>query len=239
MFLCWKSTKVNLSHGTIRMNIKCNIKLLFSTGIYPSCKCENPFQYDEEWNSCLQCPENSTGTYPNCKCSNGLFGIRTGQCVECPANSTGLWTTIKIVHLRLTKNYSILGIYPDCECEQLDNLYSAYINQCYIECGSGSTGLYPYCKCDEPGTYYEPEEFACKSNVGRKCPDASIGEGPDCLCIQNDIVFIENFWGCYFQNTSFAYPSAQCPGGNKWPQCSVEIDRNTLLSLVGWLSSLT
>lgn len=91
-----------------------------------------------------------------------------------------------------------------------------------------------HCKCDEIGTYYEPEEFQCRSNVGRKCPDASIGEGPHCLCVRKDYVFFENFWNCYFQNISLALPAqAECPGGNKWPQCSVEIDRNTLLSLVG------
>lgn len=138
--------------------------------------------------------------------------------------------------LKCIVKYSICsGIYPECECELLDHSYSAYINKCYIECGSDSAGLYPKCNCDEPRTYYDPEEFACKSNVGRECPKESIGIGPDCLCVDDDFQFLEVSWRCYSKNVTFAYPSmAQCPeGGNKWPQCNVEIDRNTLLSLVG------
>lgn len=129
-----------------------------------------------------------------------------------------------------------IGIYPDCECELENHVFSAYINQCYIECGTDSVGLHPFCRCDQAGTYYEPEEFTCKSNIGRECPeDISIGTGPDCLCVQKDYVFNSLFWSCYFVNATFAYPSgASCPGGQSWPQCPVEIDRNTLLSLVGW-----
>lgn len=65
------------------------MKIIFSTGTYPFCTCNEPYQYDKESNICLQCPENSTGRYPDCECSNGLFGIRNGICIECPENSTG------------------------------------------------------------------------------------------------------------------------------------------------------
>lgn len=126
------------------------------------------------------------------------------------------------------------GIFPNCECELESQIYSAYINQCYIECGSDSVGLHPYCNCNKPETYYEPEEFACKTNVGRECPKVSIGIGPDCLCVQKDYKFNSFYWTCSYKDAAFAYPaSASCPSGHTWPQCPVGIDRNTLLSLVG------
>lgn len=131
-------------------------------------------------------------------------------------------------------NYSSVGVYPDCECSHENYLFSAYINECYIECGSGSSGLYPHCRCYTPETYYDAAEFECKSYIGRSCPLASIGIGPDCLCVQENYIFEKSYWTCYPGNATFAYPSlASCPDGNKWPQCGVEIDRNTLLSLVG------
>lgn len=125
------------------------------------------------------------------------------------------------------------GIYPDCECEAEDDIFSAFINQCYIGCGGNSIGLHPDCKCNQPDTYYKAEEFACKSNIGRDCPMESIGTGPECLCVRKNYVFNRYSWSCSFVNASFAYPGlASCPGGN-WPQCPLEIDRNTLLSLIG------
>lgn len=213
--------------------------ILRSTGTFPSCICKEPLQFDKERNLCLQCPMNSNGTYPDCLCANGLFGIKNGLCIECPVNSAGNYFFFSVFNFKfqLNKihvNYSLLGVYPDCECSHEDYLFSAYINECYIECGSGSTGLHPHCRCDTLETYYDAAEFACKSNIGRSCPLASIGIGPDCLCVQENYIFAESYWACYPGNATFAYPAlASCPDGNKWPQCGVEIDRNTLLSLVG------
>lgn len=82
--------------------------------------------------------------------------------------------------------------------------------------------------------YYEAEEFQCKSNIGRKCPPASIGIGPDCLCVDQDTTFFEGLWGCYGSGVSYAYaPPVACPDrGQKYPQCS-GIDPNALKSLIG------
>lgn len=73
----------------------------------------------------------------------------------------------------------------------------------------------------------------CKSNIGRDCPKASIGIGPDCLCVQKDYIFNRFFWSCSSVNATFSFPAAASCAGGRWPQCPVEIDRNTLLSLVG------
>lgn len=128
------------------------------------------------------------------------------------------------------------GIYPNCKCELENHIFSAYLNQCYIECGNDSVGLHPRCNCNKPETYYEPLEFACKSNVGRQCPkETTIGTGPDCLCVRKGYIFSTTEWSCQNENFTFGYsPVQSCPyGANKWPQCPVDIDRNTLLSLIG------
>lgn len=130
-------------------------------------------------------------------------------------------------------NIYSLGIYPNCKCEHQDHIFSAYINECYIECGGDSNGLHPDCDCNELGTYYDPEEFICRSNVGRKCPENSIGIGPDCLCIEEDFRFYDSMWSCLRAESAYS-SNAQCPeGGNKWPQCNVEIQRNVIISLIG------
>lgn len=129
----------------------------------------------------------------------------------------------------------ILGVYPDCECSQNEFIFSAYINQCYIECPEDSDGIHPYCRCNEREFYYHLEEKVCKINIGRQCPKESIGIGPDCLCIRNDYIFDRYKWGCYNVKSTFAHPAvSNCPDSSqKWPQCDVSIDRNALLSLVG------
>ena len=204
-----------------------NMKIFFSTGNYPNCTCNEPmYGYEEEINFCLNCPENSTGTYPDCKCSNALFSKRYG-CIKCPANATGF--SIKFIYIRIYNTLSNvllhLGLFPDCECELENHIYSAYINQCYIECGGGSTGQHPHCKCDKPDTHYEPTEFTCKSNIGRECPKASIGTGPDCLCVQKDHVFNSESWTCdYGTNFAPGTPQERCPGGGRWPQCPLDWD---------------
>lgn len=129
---------------------------------------------------------------------------------------------------------SYLGIYPDCECGGENDVFSSYLNQCYVECGVGAIGLHPYCRCEAPRMYYETDEFTCKSNFGRECPPQSIGIGPDCLCAEQNKVFFENFWNCYTEGLYFGQASpSSCPDkSQKYPQCS-GIDRNALLSLIG------
>lgn len=206
-----------------------------SIGLYPSCICKDPLKYDLENNLCVECPVDSNGTYPNCTCGNGFYSIGSNVCIECPSNSTGKTFVESEVKKRIMIKLHPTGTYPDCECEGEDHIFSSYINECYVECGAGSTGLQPYCRCEMPDTYYETEEFACKSNIGRECPLSSIGIGPDCLCIEANSSFNEHLWGCYGAGgATFAhYTPTNCPDkSQKWPQCS-GIDRNALLSLVG------
>lgn len=127
------------------------------------------------------------------------------------------------------------GVYPNCDCNDKDHVFSAYINKCYIECKGGSTGagIHPRCDCGY-GMFYKADEFQCKSNIGRECPLLSIGIGPDCLCMEKNKNFFEFLWGCYDKYTGFAYGRpTSCPDrSQKYPQCS-GIDPNALKSLVG------
>lgn len=126
------------------------------------------------------------------------------------------------------------GIYPNCKCNLPKHIFSAYLNQCYIECENGSEGIHPRCRCSEPGTVYNADEFKCSHNIGRKCPPGSVGIGPECLCMQEHHIFIQSRWTCALASSS-AHPSiASCPDGNKYPQCGIEIERTILLTLVGW-----
>lgn len=129
--------------------------------------------------------------------------------------------------------FYFIGIYPDCVCNDKDQIFSAYINECYIGCGSTGTGKHPHCNCDN-GMFYKADEFQCKSNVGRECPPVTIGIGPDCLCIEKNKMFLESLWKCYSIGVTYAFaPPIRCPDrSQKYPQCS-GIDPNALKSLVG------
>lgn len=165
-------------------------------------------------------------------------------CVVCPTGSTGRYVNTNQIQLNYSLigkilcinfvYFGILGIYPNCKCNGENEIFSAHINQCYVECGADSIGLHPHCQCDSYGTYYDVAEFACKTNIGRKCPPKSIGIGPDCLCAEANTTFVDFFWDCYLEGGSFAhYPQSGCPDkSQKWPQCS-GIDPNALRSLVG------
>lgn len=79
-----------------------------------------------------------------------------------------------------------IGFYPNCQCIDEEYTFSAYINECYIECPDDAKDIYPRCRCyDRNFFYYDEIEGICKSNMGRKCPKFSIGIGPDCLCIKH------------------------------------------------------
>lgn len=131
-------------------------------------------------------------------------------------------------------NFSLLGIYPDCECTNEEHIFSAYINECYVPCPEDSTGKHPYCRCDQFDFYYDENERVCKSNLERKCPKFAIGTGPDCLCTKKDYIFNTYFWQCQYRYAAYGAVSANCPDSSqKWPQCDVSIHRNALLSLVG------
>lgn len=144
---------------------------------------------------------------------------------------------ICVIHFRKFEMiFSILGIYPDCECMNEGHIFSAYINQCYIPCPGDSTGKHPYCRCDKSDFYYDENEGVCKSNVGRKCPKFSIGTGPNCLCTKTASIFNIYFWECQHPRPTIksSIESTNCPDSSqKWPQCDVSIHRNALFSLVG------
>lgn len=209
----------------------------FSKGRYPNCTCQEPLQYDNKTNECKECPE--TGIYPDCNCKNGLFSIRNGRCFECPITSTGISYHISCTTWSMRYSLiwfpSILGVYPECECEQDEHIFSAYINECYIECPEDANGLHPTCRCNEPSFYYDVKERECTTNEGRSCPKESIGVGPDCLCMRENYIFNAYHWRCYNKKATFAQsPTSNCPDSSqKWPQCDVSIDRNALLSLIG------
>lgn len=129
------------------------------------------------------------------------------------------------------------GIYPNCECTESEKVFSAYINQCYIECGDdSSTGLHPECICDDKNSYYDVDTKNCKSIVGRTCPEDSIGIGPDCLCMNERHVFMVSLWECDSEYFGMPYiPDSECPDSSqRWPQCSVSIDQKLLTTLIGW-----
>ncbi|XP_055304774.1 uncharacterized protein LOC129569691 [Sitodiplosis mosellana] len=182
-----------------------------STGKYPNCVCEDPLFYDTKKNKCIGCPEGTTGQFPNCRCQNetAVFVPPWKICRECPENSAGR--------------------FPDCTCTENDHIYSAYINECYIECGNG-TGIHPKCYCGQKfDRAYDVETRFCKpiSYSGRSCPPGSVGIAPDCRCAHGN--FLIYGWGC-FHAYVFGPTNFPC---DKWPQCDLGIDRNTLLSLVG------
>lgn len=133
--------------------------------------------------------------------------------------------------------FNFLGRYPNCTCtgQEAGYTFSSYINKCYIECPEDAEDIHPYCRCNERFYYYNIESKFCETIEDRKCPAASIGIGPDCLCIKKDYVFNKLLWECYHKFATFAFPSvSNCPDSTqKWPQCDVSIDRNTLLSLIG------
>lgn len=127
-----------------------------------------------------------------------------------------------------------------------------------MECPENSKGIHPKCSCKESDSYYNETEKICKSNIGRTCPKDAIGKnqeltnkwtktkwwkypneigvGPDCLCVRPNYAFIENKWKCVTDKVHYHYPAtAECPGEEKWPQCEISIERNALLSLVGWM----
>lgn len=83
--------------------------------------------------------------------------------------------------------------------------------------------------------FYKTDEFQCKSNIGRECPPATIGTGPDCLCIEKRKEFIESVWNCleYLVVPKPYSPPFECPNrSQKYPQCS-GIDPSVLKSLIG------
>lgn len=129
------------------------------------------------------------------------------------------------------------GFYPNCECIDKDYTFSAYINECYIECPDDAEDIHPQCRCYDPNFYYDKIDRICKSNIGRKCPQFSIGIGPECLCIEVRYKFDLSSWLCYDETNRISQtiiPIAQCPDAiKKWPQCDDSIQRNALLSLVG------
>lgn len=129
----------------------------------------------------------------------------------------------------------LIGVYPKCECND-EKIFSAYINECYIECGGNSTGLHPDCTCDnEEDFYYDADLKSCESIIGRPCPEDSIGIGPDCLCVNEKHVFILSLWECDYEYLGSIYsPETNCPNrAQKWPQCEVSIDRKVLITLIG------
>lgn len=95
-------------------------------------------------------------------------------------------------------------MYPACKCEQSFK-YNDFTNECESGCGNDSTGVHPHCKCKEPGMYYDANALTCKSNIGRQCPEASIGIGPDCLCVDKDYKFNVFSWYCVHADTAPAY----------------------------------
>lgn len=116
-----------------------------------------------------------------------------------------------------------------------EKIFSAYINECYTECGANSTGLHPNCVCDDDDFYYDVDLKICKSITGRKCPEDSIGIGPDCLCIRTEHIFFIWRWECDTEYLGSPFmPELNCPeSGQKWPQCDVAIDQKVLITLVG------
>lgn len=132
----------------------------------------------------------------------------------------------------------LIGVYPNCECND-EQIFSAYINKCYVECGENSTGLHPHCICDnEDDFYYDVDSKKCESIIGRPCPEDSIGIGPDCLCINESQVFLLSLWECHYEYLgSLFMPDTTCPNrAQKWPQCDVSIDQKVLITLIGWFN---
>ncbi|KAG4075257.1 hypothetical protein HA402_003048 [Bradysia odoriphaga] len=190
----------------------------YSSGRHPNCSCEDPFVYVSKYIKCVKCPEGSTGTYPHCTCNYGYFSEAFIRCIQCPTDAT--------------------GSYPECECHDANLRFSAFINQCYRECPSNSSGIQPNCHCD--GEYfYDANEGACKSNIGRMCPADSTGIGPNCVCIGEDQIFSSSTWSCYRKIYGVTPipkrpESMTCPEKKKkWPQCDVLIDDCVLRSCIG------
>lgn len=125
--------------------------------------------------------------------------------------------------------FLIKGQFPNCTCTEKDYIYSAYINECFIECGNGM-GIHPRCYCGkEFDSIYDVEARFCKpiGYAGRRCPPGSFGIAPNCRCAVGHFQIYG--WGCFF---AYALGPTNYPC-DKWPQCDLGIDRNTLLSLVG------
>lgn len=184
-------------------------------GKYPDCYCDHPFQYNNEMNLCVECPENSAGIYPNCECKNFLFSTLYGECIECPENSS--------------------GIYPNCKYEVDRHEFSAYINECYIACPVNSVrfALHPFCKCSLK-YYYDANEFICKFIDRAVCPLDSIGVAPDCTCVQENYKFSSDAWVCYLPVDTSEFDENSCPNRyEKWPQCGITIDGRLLETLIG------
>ena len=82
-------------------------------------------------------------------------------------------------------------------CTERDHIYSAYINECYIECGDG-TGKHPHCHCGKGfDLAYDIEAGMCKpiGYEGRPCPPGSLDIDPHCHCVLGTFEIYD--WGCF------------------------------------------
>lgn len=217
-----------------------------SAGIPPKCSCggqlniynerDNKCGKDDEPNSYVKCPSDSDGEHPNCTCYNdGVYNKSINRCNnECPLGSIGEYPNCNCTNGSLGDFYFIefnlcediwckdsTGVYPNCKCKKTNQVFSAYLNLCYTPCTENKIfGKFPQCIC-KPNYYYDVKERLCKSNVGRKCPDNSIGAGPDCLCIIEGEQFFDfptTVWKCSKLPPKTSSPSI-CPDGGMYPQC--------------------